>query len=248
LGFCAAAAHAANFALVQQSPAGSWTLSGSLTRTFGAANTAGDTIIAIVYSSGSTPATVSDTRGNTYRLVQAAVTGNSIAIYAATSIAAGSNTVTATGGIDLFIAEYSSASPTYYVCPAIGITGGTGDSGIGITSFGSDAFQYVNTVHFTSTSEVMAVFSGYVSVSPGSPWTVTSGTIIYLNGFGGGVGGGVMAGNEDLSNLTGTYSNDITAGNFGTSGNRVGIFLNLTNPSCIGSTPVVHRHTFPILY
>lgn len=91
----------------------------STTNAFGTANTAGNIIIAVHAGFQSTLATaISDTRGNTYTLVDFSNTENNrIITYVATNIAAGTNTLTFSGAStsnDSFIlAEY--AVPSAYI-------------------------------------------------------------------------------------------------------------------------------------
>jgi hypothetical protein len=243
LSFCAPAL-ATNWAFVQQSPVVTFSSTPSLTQAFSSVNTAGNVIIAIVYFPAA--GTVSDTQGNTYTLIQGATVSASdpIEIFAAVNIHAGSNTVTVSAGRSIFVAEFSSTNSTYSVCPAIGVPG-TGTSGTGITSNGISPDAYINPVSFTSPSEVMAVFAGATTLAPGTPyWTIGTGTIMWTASYGSGFNGGTLAGYDDVSSVTGTYSDAITAGNFGTSGSRTGVFLT-QGSICLGSGG---KHTFAILY
>jgi hypothetical protein len=240
-----APALATNFALVQNigSPNSS---SANTSQTFASANTAGNVIVVMVFG-GNTSTTVADTQGNTYTLIQAGFGGgDTVQVYAAPSIKAGSNTVTATDHgtppdptFAIWIAEYSSANPTYYVCAASQDATGTAEI-VNINSGGS--YNYVTPVDFTSPSEVMAVFGG--ESEGADTWSVSAGTLRYQVHVTGSIGNQGAAGDQDVSSMTGSYSVFL----YPTSrGNRTGLFLSLTSASgCLGPAP--SANTTLILY
>lgn len=236
--FClfAACASATNFAFVQHTPSSS---TGALSQAFTSNNTAGNVIIAIVYYSST--ATVSDTAGNTYHLIQGYLSSDPMLIYAATNINAGANTVTSTDGFGIVATEYSSTNPTYYVCPAVvalaGVVSNTGHC------IPSDGNCVVSPVTFHSSSEVMAILAG-TSTGYMTTWTVSSGTVRFETGFPADFGVGAMEGDDDQPSMTSTYANTLLD-NGTTAGERSGAFLSLTPCSGSGVSSVI---SFPILY
>lgn len=224
---CCGAASAANFALVQHTNG-----SGSLTQAFTSANGAGNCIIVKVYLFSGAP-TVSDSQGNSYTRLSH---GSLIDIWASVGVKAGSNTVTvSTGAGGAYAEEYSSAASPYYVCRAFPGAGYVANNGSGYTTF-------------TSGSEVMVSFAATTTGSA-TPYSSTSGTFTLNGTMPFDFTTSVAAGWDDQSSMTGTYTNTISyAGGPGpTAGDREGVFINLTNSSCLGASGG-HFSGFSIVY
>jgi hypothetical protein len=104
--------------IVQRNNGGDPSFTGTLSATFGSANTAGNTIICIITYNNSTNnlSAPTDTKSNTYTKVYDQINGSDALgtlVYVATGIAAGSNTVTDSDGSNsaaMFIYEVSGIS------------------------------------------------------------------------------------------------------------------------------------------
>lgn len=227
---------AANFTFIQSTQT-SGTLGTS--HAFPSVNTAGNMIIAIVIGTSSGPPAVTDTKGNTYTLISPRIAGGDVQLYAATNIAAGSNTVSTAGTqFGLVAHEYHSANPTYYACQGTYIGGGQ------ISSAGS--------VNFHSPSEVMVVWGGNITASGGASWTLSGTGAVRFSGVDNTAFGGnaTASGDDDVASvsLSPPYGNVIEySGN--SNGSRMCLFLSLTSLSgCTGVTPASHVTGFSIIY
>lgn len=227
-GITAQACFGVNFAFVQEAHhlVG---VAGTIATAFGSSNTAGNAIFVLLYTvSGSTSFGVTDSVGNTYHVM---TVGSPIYqyIYAADHIAAGSNTVTVTGGASsVVVMEYSSVSSTYFICPGESI------------NFSGNV---VNGGAFRTTTEAMAVIEAY-SVGGFHAWTLTPGTsrdqLVEPGGQ------GVYAGENDVSSVSpAAYSSIIGGGSF--SSNAVA-FMSLTSGTGCNGSGASPTNSFPIIY
>lgn len=230
-----------NFAFVQAT-----TCNGASVQSFPSSVTAGSCIIVAVIAGA--VSTVTDSQGNTYRQVQSNSAGT---LWAAINVTGGSVTVTASpSGGALWAAEYSSANPSYSVCPGCSNP----------TVF--DAPTITNTVPpgslFTSSAEVMAVFVCWQQGTIGGfscPGTTMRMNASIPQSFGTVCG----AGDVDVPSISGSWSVSPLLSSVGNSPSRSwGVFLNLTGncpgtPLAItcGSPPTgvigsPYAHTFPV--
>ena len=142
------------------------------THTFTSNNTAGRSIIVGAGWTGTTVPTISDTRGNTYTLVQLTTNAAfSAAIWAAHGITAGANTVTlthATSDIDAIFTEYAGLTATDKS------SGRAGKARI-MTSSGTDP---------TTTANQMVFGFGMAQVN--AVYTPTASSTFNARAFGGG--------------------------------------------------------------
>ena len=212
-----------NFAFVQET-----TFSGSNSGAFGSNNTAGNCIVVIVYFGGSG---VTDSQGNTYKLIQTNDLGN---IWAATHIKAGANIVTSmpiSGGLQAF--EYSSANPTYSVCP-------------GCSNFASSLSGAItNTVYtpgqppslFTASGDVLAIFVAWDYAIPG-PFTLPGATFRFNTSIPQDGGTYAAYGEIDIpGGISGSYSaGPLRNSSSGNPTRSMGVFLNL-GTSCGAAPP-----------